>query len=381
MNFFSNIFHYIGDIYTEQLPYFPSNIRASLLIILFCLIAIIELYMFILFRRVSQINRLKKEKKWRELIGNMLANVIIFDESDDANEIVDHFYPKLKKLPLKDNIVQETLISEIITYHKNFIGKPLEVLDVLYQKLNLDKVSKEKIKNNNWEIKIEGIREVNEMRITEIADDIIEYTDDENGFLRMEAQAAYINLSPKDPFHFLDRAQELILEWHQVVLFEIITKNKQIQIPSFSKWLRSSNDTVVMLCLKLIEHFMQFDAEEEVERLLRHHNPEIVKKSIEIIGKLELENAEKNMFEIYFDHAENIKLEILNSFGKISSGNYNDFLSSRIYSSSMRLKRAALYAIKRNGDVGGKKLTEMYAQTTLENQLLIKHVMDNRIKE
>ncbi len=381
MNFFSNIFHYIGDIYTEQLPYFPSNIRASLLIILFCVIATIELYIFILFRRVSQINRLKKEKKWRELIGNMLANIIIFDDSDDANEIVDHFYPKLKKLPLKDHIVQETLISEIITYHKNFIGKPLEVLDVLYQKLNLDKVSKEKIKNKNWEIKIEGIREANEMRITEIADDIIEYTDDENGFLRMESQAAYINLSLKDPFHFLDRAQELILDWHQVVLFEIITKNKQLQIPSFSKWLRSPNDTVVMLCLKLIEHFMQFDAEGEVERLLRHHNPEIVKKSVQIIGKLELENAEKNMFEIYFDHSENIKLEILDSFGKISSGNYNDFLSSRIYSSSMRLKRAALYAIKRSGEVGGKKLKEMYTQTSLENQLLIKHVMDNRIKE
>ena len=298
----NSIFQYIKDIYTEQLPYFPSNIRTSLFILLFCVIAIFELYLYILYRRVSQFDRLRKEKKWSEYIGNMLANLIVFDGSDDVDEIVDHFYPKFKKLPLKNNIVQQTLISEITTYHKNFIGKPLEVLEALYRKLQLAEISKKKLQNKNWEVKIEGIREANEMRITEMADDIIVYTDDENGYLRMEAQAAYLKLSLKDPFHFLDRARERILDWHQLVLFEKITKNKQLQIPLFSKWLRSPNDTVVLLCLKLIDHFKQFDAESEVERLLQHHNPDVVKKSVQIIGKLEFSNCEKRMFEVYFDH-------------------------------------------------------------------------------
>ncbi len=381
MKFNSSIFQYIKDIYTEQLPYFPSNIRASLLILLFCVVAILELYLYILYRRISQANRLRKQKKWSEYIGNMLANLIVYDSSDEVDEIIDHFYGKFKKLPLRNHIVQQTLIREITTYHKNFIGKPLQVLEELYLKLHLDEVSRKKIKNKNWEVKIEGIREANEMRITDVADDIIGYTDDENGYLRMEAQAAYLRLSLKDPFHFLDRARERILEWHQLVLFEKITKNKQLQIPSFSKWLRSPNDTVVLLCLKLIDHFTQFDAESEVERLLQHHNPEVVKKSIQIIGKLEFSNAEKSMFEIYFDHKDDIKVEILNALGNISSSNYNEFLSSRIYSTNMKLKRAALYAIKRSQGLGDKSLKEMFLQTTSENQSLIKHVLDNRIKE
>lgn len=381
MDFIVDFFSYIKDTYTERLPYFPSNIRDSLLIILFCIIAVVELYIYISYRRIRQAIVHRQENYWREHIDNMLANLIIFDESDSTDEIVNHFYPKLKKLPLKNKVVKGILTAQILTYHKNFTGQLSEILAVLFQKLNLDKASREKVKNKNWEIKIEGIREAKEMGIVEMAKEIIKYTDDENSLLRMEAQAAYIKLSKTDPFHFLDRAQERILDWHQLVLFEIITKHKGLQIPSFSKWLRSPNDTVVMLCLKLVEHFMQFDAAEEVERLLKHHNPKIVKKSVEIIGKLELEDAEKHMFEIFFDHNEEIKLEILNAIGKISSGNYNDFLSSRIYSNDVKVKREALYAIKRHPDDGEKKLQEIFKQTTLENQALIKHVLDDRIKQ
>ncbi|WP_293300610.1 HEAT repeat domain-containing protein [Pedobacter sp. UBA4863] len=381
MNFFGTIFSYIRETYVDRLSYFPSNIKISLMIILFCAIAIVELYIYIIFRRVIKANQNKQTKYWKERIGNMLASVVVYDESENTAEIAVHFYDKLKKLPLKNSTVNQILTSEIITYHKNFTGKIPEVLALLYAKLKLDKRSKKKIDSKHWETKIEGIREANEMGISEMAEEIIKYTDDENGLLRMEAQAAYLKLSNKDPFHFLDRAQERILDWHQLVLFEIITKNKKLTIPSFSKWLRSPNDTVVMFCLKLIDHFMQFDAAEEVQRLLKHHNTRIVKKSIEIIGKLELEELEKHMFEIYFDHTDEIKLEILNSLGKISSGKYADFLSSRIHSNDSKIKRAALYAIKRDADHGEARLLEIYHHTSPENQALITHVLDNRIKQ
>ena len=84
----------------------------------------------------------------------MLANLVIFDESDSTEEIVDHFYPKMSKLPLRNAIVNEVLTVEIITYHKNFTGKIQEVLSILYRRLNLDKQSKKKINNKNWEVKI-----------------------------------------------------------------------------------------------------------------------------------------------------------------------------------------------------------------------------------
>ncbi|WP_461791588.1 HEAT repeat domain-containing protein [Pedobacter sp.] len=380
MNFLEGITNYIAETYADRLNYFPSNVKTSLLIILFCVIATLEMYVYISFRRLYQANEKRQLDRWNEHVSNMLANLIIFDEADKTEDIVAHFYPKMKKMPLRNKVLNKVLISEILTYHKSFTGQIGEVLSILYRKLGLDKKSKKKINSRKREVKIEGIREANEMRISEMASEIIKYTDDENALLRMESQAAYINLSENDPFRFLDRAQERILDWHQVVLFEIITKNKALKIPSFAQWLRSPNDTVVMLCLKLIEHFMQFEAAEEVERLLKHHNPRIVKKSVEIIGKLELASAETSMFEIYFDQPEDVKLEILNSLGKISSGNYENFLISRIYSGNVKIKKEALYAIKRDQHEGEQKLRELYQQTTVENQALINHVLDSRIK-
>lgn len=380
MDFFEAILSYIRETFTVRLPFFPSNIRSSLFIILFCVIAITELYIYIIFRRISQFNYKRLEKKWKEKIHDTLANIIIYDDQDNIEATVAHFYPQLKIITKKNNAVNEMLVSEILIYHKNFTGKIADILKTLYKKLQLDKRSIKKIKNRNWEIKVEGIREANQMELFDIAPIIMPYTDDENASLRMEAQAAYIKLSDTNPFKFLDRAQERILDWHQLVLFEVITKNKKLEIPSFSKWLRSPNDTVVMLCLKLIDHFMQFDAETELERLLKHHNPRIRKKAIEILGKLEIEESEENIFEIYFDQPLEIKLEILKALGKISSGKYTDFLSSRIYSDEYKIKMEALKALKMNPDLGEETLRDLFNQTSAENRAIIKHVLDERIK-
>lgn len=379
MSYFNVIFSYLIDILTNRLPYFPSNIKMAILVILFCFIGLLELYLFITIRRFRQISSTNQEKIWSERIGNMLANLIVYDESDNPDTIVNHFYAKFKKLPLRKRVVTDILTREIMTYHKNFTGSLKIVLETLYYKLALDKLSIKKIKNNSWEIKIEGIREITEMGVVEGAQYILPYTDDEQALLRMEAQAAYLKLSSSDHFRFLDRAKEKILEWHQLVLFEIITKNKNIAIPSFSNWLRSTNDTVVLFCLKLVEFFMQFDAANELEHLLKHPNPIIVKKTIEVIAKLELSSAEKTLFQIYFEHDEEIKVEILNALGKISSGEYAEFLVSRIYSQEYKIKREAMYAIKKHPNMGLLKLKDIYQHTTLENQVIIKHVMDHRI--
>src|SRR5690606_7311923 len=104
----------------------------------------VELYIYITFRRLRQINHKRQTAQWKEHIDNMLANLIIFDESDKTEDIVAHFYPKIKKLPLRNTIVNKLLISEMLAYHRNFTGKIEEVLSILYHKLGLDKKSKQK---------------------------------------------------------------------------------------------------------------------------------------------------------------------------------------------------------------------------------------------
>lgn len=372
------IYSYIEELFTQRLPYLPSNVKVSLYIILFCTIAFTELYIYIGTRRIKQGFEKKRERKYKEIITNMLANIVVHDDAVETDEIVNHFIPKFKKLPLKKTAIRELLVKELLLYHLNFTGKTADVLKGLYLGLGLNKQASKKLKGR-WEKQIEGIREITQMWLKEEADSILRFTDDENGQVRMEAQAAFVKLSTDNPFRFLDRARERILEWHQLVLFEVITKTKNIAIPSFSPWLASKNDSVVMLCLKLTNHYQQLDAIPEFIRLLHHPNLHIRAKTITIIGNLEAEMAEENLFNMYLEQPLEIKIEIIKALGKIASGNYLEFLTGRTFSEDFKIRMEAMYSIKLHGIKGIELLKNMYNDTTMQNQSIIMHVLDERI--
>ncbi|HXI00911.1 MAG TPA: HEAT repeat domain-containing protein [Sphingobacteriaceae bacterium] len=372
------IYTYIQELFTERLPFVPSNVKASLFIILFCIIAFTELYIYIGTRRIKQWFEGKRNKKYKEIITNMLANIVVYDDDAESDEIIAHFTPEFKKLPLKNSAVREILIKELLHYHLNFTGKTADVLKGLYLQLKLNKYSKRKL-NGRWETQIEGIREITQMWLKEEAETILKFTDDENSQVRMEAQASFVKLSMDNPFRFLDRARERILDWHQLILFEVITKTKNVEIPSFSPWLSSKNDTVIMLCLKLINHYQQLDAMPELIRLLQHANLHIRAKTINILGCIEAEMTEENLFEMYFDQPLEIKLEIIKAMGKIGSGNYLEFLTGRTYSENFKIRMEAMYSIKLHGITGIELLENIYKDTNMQNQVIIKHVLDERI--
>ena len=95
------IYTYIQELFTQRLPFVPPNVKASLYIILFCVIAFTELYIYIGARRIKQWFERKRDVKYKEIITNMLANIVVYDDAVETDEIVRHFIPKFKKLPLK----------------------------------------------------------------------------------------------------------------------------------------------------------------------------------------------------------------------------------------------------------------------------------------
>ena len=371
---------YLRELFSTRLPYFPANIRSALFIVLFCCIAFIELYLYIFVRRIKQTIAKKKEDKWNDTISTLLADIIIYGDDDDTDTIINHFLPQFKKLPLRRPLIKKLLTRELLSYHANFIGKTAEVLRGLYLRLNLEKEAKAKLKSNYWEKNIEGIREITQMNLRTEAESILKFTDEENGQLRMEAQAAFVKLSDDDPFRFLDRARERILDWHQLVLFEVITKTKNVKIPAFSKWLKSENDSVVMLCLKLVNHFQQWDAIPDMVMLFGHSNLKIRARAIENIGRMEAEMVEENLFNMYLNQPFEIKLLVIEAIGRISSGTYLEFLKSRTYSDDFKIRMAALKAIKLHGSTGLNLLSSIYKDSTLQNRAIIEHVLDERIK-
>jgi hypothetical protein len=362
------------------LPTYPNNIAFSLFLTFFCAFTLIHLILFIFVRRIKQSIDAQRDAKYMEIISNMLANIVFFDELEDAGKAVNQYVRRFEKLPLKSTPVRELLVKELLEYHANFTGKTAEVLKGIYLGLHLDDHARKKVKSCYWERQVEGIRELTQLWIREDAPMILKLTNSKNATLRMEAQTSFIKLSKDDCFRFLDEARETILEWHQVVLFEVITKTRSGMIPSFGRWLSSPNDSVVILCLKLIDHYQQLETIPELISLLSHPNPRVRICAIRVLGKFEAEMAESELFAIYPEQPLEVQQEILKAMGRIASGNYLDFLTERTNSEHHQLRLSALQSIKDHGRGGIDLLKELLETSGSGNKALINHVFDTRIK-
>ncbi|WP_304063738.1 HEAT repeat domain-containing protein [Pedobacter glucosidilyticus] len=371
---------YLKNLFFDRLPFFPDNIRISLFIIMFCLIATLEIYLYVFLKKAKNKRDNYLNANWKEKISNMLSNIIIYGDEDDGLEnVVNHFLPRFKKLPLKRKRVRNILIEEIRIYHSNFTGFTADVLKELFIKLELHKYTLEKLKSNYWEIQIEGIREIAQFWLYEYDQLVFALTDHEHEIVRMEAQTAHVRLNRDNPFKFLDNMRGRILPWHQLILFEIITKAKYVKIPSFVQWLGSPNDSVVIFCLKLIGYYQQLDALAEIVKLLKHPQEEIRKMSVWVIGKMEAEFVEEELLKIYPKETQKVKIEILSALGKISSGNYLSFLKDCLLTADFEIKMGATKAILGHGRKGKLMLQELQSIVPTKNQQIIAHVLDARI--
>lgn len=377
---FQDITNYLESLFFYRLPFFPENIRVSLFVILFCIISVVEIYIFLFGRHLKDFRSKKLNKSWKEPIGDMLISIIINGEEEKGvKNTVSDYISRFKKLPIYKHRVRTILVNEIKAYHANFTGFTADVLRELFLRLELHKYTLKKIKSNYWEVQVDGIREVSQFWLTDYHQLIFELTDHEHEVVRMEAQTAYVKIDKENPFKFLDTLRSRLLPWHQLVLFEIITKAQNVKIPQFGQWLKSLNDSIVLFSLKLISHYQQLDAIDNVIALLKHPDEEIKIQAVQVIGKLEAEFKEAVIYEAFFDETEKVKIEIIKSIGKISSGNYLHFLKSCLNTQEFDVKMAAMRAILAHGKKGKQMLEELRDKTFMQNREIIVHVLDRRI--
>lgn len=378
--FFQDIAEYLESLFFYRLPFFPGNIRVSLFIILFCLISTTEIYLFIFLRKLGEYRDKRLNDSWKETISDMLTSLIIHGEEEKGvQHVVNNYISRFNKLPIYKTRVRRILTEEIRTFHSNFTGFTADVLRELFIRLDLKKYSLKKTKSKFWEIQIEGIREISQYWLVEYDKYIFELTDHEHEIVRMEAQAAYVKINKDSPFKFLDNLKSRLLPWNQLVLFEIITKAQNVKIPFFGQWLTSNNDSIVIFSLRLISHYQQLDAISSIISLMKHPNEEIRIQAVHVIGKLEAEFIEDVIYNAFFNDTFKVKIEVIKSIGKISSGNYLNFLKSCLNTEDFEIRMAAMKAILGHGKKGVKILEDLREETSSQNREIIVHVLDRRI--
>jgi len=322
------------DIFQE----YPVLIRGALIVIGISVLTSIMVYMIIFFNRVRAAYIDMRSNEAQKMISDKLNNYLFFMESisqvtrSDFRRVAKEFN-KIKKLKLKNKLVRQILMDQIIYFRKNFTDRTGRILSKLYQNLGLKEISLGKLHTRSWQIKAQGILELREMAPLMSSEGILPYTYSHNDDLRVEAQAAYIRLNPSGAFNFLNDAPEILLEWHQIILFDIVIRNEEITIPSFNTWLKSSNTSVITFSIKLIVHFMQFDSIPDLIRLIDHQDEQVQDRAINALGKLEAVKAENIMINKYPVLSISCKIEVLKALGRIGSGKYLSFLKAEFLQS------------------------------------------------
>lgn len=367
MNHFTLAGRYLYDIYVLRLSSLPFPYQISLLIIAFFLICIVEIIVLILIGRVKGNYTRKRDLKYKARIISMLANVIVFSDTMDIREVVTHFLPRFFRIPLYRSSVRKLLVAELVNSHSDFNGRAADLLAELYRRLKLDRRARKNLTSRSWSKQIEAIRELTEMSMRKECEKILLHTGSDIPQLRLEAQTAYIRLCSEEPFLFLDNLEKPILGWHQIILFDVAIRKESIEIPSFVKWLNSKNATVVLFCLKLIEHYKQYKAIPTIIYLLNHYDLEIRASAINVLGKLRAEEAGPHLINAYPNQILTLKPTILNALGLIGSRSSLTFLNGQILEDVSAIRFAAQKAtasILGNSDLRTSEDMD-YSQSTI----------------
>lgn len=354
----------------RELDYLGKSValvNALTIIIITAIFTMIVLLIFILLNRT----RMEKEEKLRQLLLEKYQEKLVGYLYGD--NLPEEFIPIAS-----DKFRRQVLIDQIIDISINLKGDTKAKLQDLYLNLELDKDSLNKVSSRPWHKKIKGFRELAFMNIRKANDEIYRCLESKNEILRIEAQIALVRLSD-NPFEFLNHLERPFSLWEQITLHELLVQH-DMQVPSFSSWLTSPNNTIVLFSLRMIREYKQVYSENEVLKVLHHSNPAVRKIAIEVTGDLEMKKALTIMKKMYKNENYENNLEILRSMSKMPDENMLGFLKLVLdKEDDVQLQIEATKAIKNMGLVGVRALVKIMESEYKNYNIIIRHVLDQRI--
>lgn len=355
----------------KKINYFGKSfafINALIITIVLSVLTMVILLCVILLNR----SRMEKKEKLRQYLSETYQGMIVdylFSDitADKFIEIASNRYRR------------QVLIDQMIDVSINLKGDTENKLQNLYLSLGLEKDSIERAYDFRWHKKIKGFRELAFMNIKDANSEIYKALNSKNEILRMEAQIALVRLTDHDPFNFLFSLKRPFSLWEQITLHDLIIQH-DLPVPSFKRWLKVQNPTVVMFALRMIREFRQKDAEDDVRGLLEHSSPAVRKLAVQVAGDMDMRSTLEIMKRMYKTQDYNTCLEIVKSMGKMPDPSMISFLELVLdKEDDVQLQIEATKAIENNGEEGVKTLVKLMKSEYKNYNIIVRHVLDRRI--
>ncbi|MNS32378.1 hypothetical protein D3C72_644610 [compost metagenome] len=217
-------------------------------IVVFALTAIM-LLSFTLIKRKRKLIKQKKTQVYAEEIEAMLFS-LIFEQRTIQDVIAQ--YQGVQR----NSLFKKLMIRSVVALHQNYTGSQKQILEQFYTTSGLAEYSFQKLRSIWWKHKVEGIRDLSALDVTEAIPEIRNTLQHQNEMVKKEALIGLISLEGISLLNQSDIDQIYIDDWSQsCILFNL--KRKQQPFPEdITYLLQSRNESLVLLAARII-HFFQ----------------------------------------------------------------------------------------------------------------------------
>jgi len=331
------------------------------------LIAAVVFYSFYQYKELSNIH------EWSDLIDEKVSDAIVYGE--DRKDTAKGLGGLLKFSSFRNLFLEKLVDSE-----KKFSGGARLEIRKIFNDYDLRKDAFVRLRQRKPYLIAGGIQELTTMQVADALPEIEGLLNHKSPQVYQEAQYAMVVFKGFQGLHFLDTDPHKISEWQQLRLLRSlssITPGAEIMM---EKWLKSSNDSVVIFTLRLLKKFQVFSFYKEVHFLLNHSSEDVRIQAVHTLVALESASTAGDLIASFPIQPETVQLELLEALNRAKDPGCSTFFKEQLHNHPAAIvKIAAAEALYALGEE--RYLTEQLGNcgSSEEVILIIKHALQLKI--
>jgi len=311
---------------------FTINAKSIYYFLLYFFIPLIFLFVvliivYLLYSRYAVDKNENNEENIENDTNYFLTDLIFSDYTAPEMKIKINEFKKHYKL---NNNLKKYILNKIIHIKENLNETNEHTILLIYKYFGFDEISNKLIKSKSWYSKSEALYQYQNIGYKIKTGHVRPLLESKNPSLRSNAIIALISLSD-EKFDVLDNYKYNISKADEVKILDVIYRKKSSIPKNINNWLKSKNDSIVIIAIKLIVRFRhKHDISlEQITFLLASENKTVRKEAILAIRELVLFEANEILMNHYSKETNlRNKISIIKTLNVIGTTENIDFLST-----------------------------------------------------
>jgi hypothetical protein len=296
-------------------------------------------------------NRLRKEGLSRvKYIHKCEKQIVNYLNASEEGKVVSRAQRKIitkLKRGMYLNSKRKLVVHVLIKLLGEISGELTNSIRQLYIELGLLKQAKFKLKHRVWHIVVIGIRDLRMLKIVEVHEEIAKHINHPRVEVRREVYLYFLSVFGYKGLNFLSELKSKISIWDQIGFLEILEKIDDKEMPSLTKWLNSTNDSVVLFTIQLVKFHHRIENKESLLQLINHENHKIRFEAIKVLNYFHINEAKKPLLKMYETLTKKEQLAVFELLEEMAVQEDESFILKHLNDVAFEIKVLAIRTLKR----------------------------------